>query len=89
MDRNASVTKALEGYLIHSAVEDVARKGKLGAGLVQAVLMRQADLSADRNTSDSLETIGIDEIALKKGHGSYVTMASESAGEQAHCSCRD
>ncbi len=74
------MTKALEAYLmrnlIHSTVEDVAKKEQLGPKLVQAVLVRQVNTGVDWSAITCLETIGIDEIALKKGHGSYVTVVS-------------
>ncbi|WP_082596787.1 ISL3 family transposase [Pseudovibrio sp. POLY-S9] len=79
-EHNASVTKGLEKYLmrslIHSTVEDVAKKEQLGPKLIQAVLARQVDISVDWSTIVALETLGIDEIALKKGHRSYVTVVS-------------
>ncbi len=50
-DRNASVTKGLEKYLmrslIHSTVEDVAQKAGIGPRVVQAVLDRQIDQTVD------------------------------------------
>lgn len=79
-DRNASTTKGLEEYLmrslIHSTVEDVARKDFIGADTVQCVLTRQINTAVDWTKVTHLETIGIDEIALKKGHDSYVTIIS-------------
>jgi transposase len=79
-DRNASTTRGLEEYLmrslIHSTVEDVARKDVIGADTVQGILSRQINTAVDWTKVLDLETIGIDEIALKKGHDSYLTIIS-------------
>ncbi len=79
-DRNASTTKALEDYLmrclINSTVEDVSKKSNIGYQVVQSILDRQIDKKTDWSKIDNLETIGIDEIAIKKGHASYVTVVS-------------
>ena len=79
-DRNASTTKGLEEYLmrclINSTVEDVAKKEYIGADAVQGSLDRQVNKVIDWTTLSDIETIGIDEIALKKGHNSFVTIIS-------------
>jgi transposase len=78
--RNATTSKGLEEYLmrclINSTVEDVAKKEYIGPDAVQGSLDRQVDKVIDWTTLSNLETIGIDEIALKKGHDSYVTIIS-------------
>jgi len=79
-DRNASTTKGLEDYLmrclINSTVEDVAKKSNIGYQIVESILERQVDKKTDWTRIDNLETTGIDEIAIKKGHDSYFTVVS-------------
>ena len=79
-DRNASTTKGLDDYilrcLINSTIEDVSKKEEIGQRVINGVLDRQVTKAVDWNKVDNLETIGIDEIAIKKGHDSYVTVIS-------------
>jgi len=79
-DRNSSTTKGLEEYiarcLIHSTIEDVAKKERIGQKLVQDIIDRQVNKEVDWSRIETLGTIGIDEISMKKGHQSYVTIVS-------------
>ncbi len=79
-DRNAPTTKGLEDYLmrclINSTVEDVAKKSKIGYQIVESILERQVDKKTDWAKIPNLETLGVDEIAIKKGHDSYFTVVS-------------
>jgi transposase len=79
-DRNASITKGLQDYimrsLIHSTIQDVSIKEKLGCKVIQAALDRLVASEVDWNPFKSLDTMGIDEIALKKGHDDYMTIIS-------------
>ena len=79
-DRNVSTTKGLDDYilrcLINSTIEDVSKKEKIGQRVINGVLDRQVTKTVDWNKVVNLETIGIDEIAIKKGHDSYVTVIS-------------
>jgi transposase len=79
-DRNATITKGLEEYimrsLIHSTIHDVSMKEKLGHKVIQAALDRLVIGHVDWSNFKSLDTIGIDEIALKKGHDEYMTIIS-------------
>ena len=79
-DRNASTTNGLEDYLmrclINSTVEDVAKKSKIGYQIIERILDNQVDKKTNWAKIDDLETIGIDEIASKKGHDSYFTVVS-------------
>lgn len=80
VDRNANVTKGLEEYimrsLIHSTIQDVSIKEKLGYKIIQSTLDRLIASEVDWSDFKSLDTLGIDEIALKKGHGEYMTIIS-------------
>ena len=79
-DRNASTTKALDEYLmrslIHSTIEDVSKKEKMGQKVVQGILDRHVKKEVNWNLLSEIETLGIDEIANKKGHQSYFTIIS-------------
>ncbi|MCP4778711.1 MAG: ISL3 family transposase, partial [Planctomycetaceae bacterium] len=79
-DRGSSVTKGLEKYLlrslIHSTVQDVSRKEGLGYKALTSSLNRQIHKSVNWSEYRDLETLGIDEITMKKGHDSYVTIVS-------------
>ena len=80
VDRNANITKGLEEYimrsLIHSTIQDVAKKEKLGYKVIQSTLDRLVASKVDWNSFESLDTIGVDEIALRKGHDGYMSIVS-------------
>ena len=86
-DRNASTTKSLDDYimrcLINSTIEDVSKKEKIGQRVVQGALDRQVKEEVNWDKMSSLETIQIDEISLKKGHNSFVTVVSAKSKEEA------
>lgn len=80
VDRNALVTKGLQEYilrsLINSTVQDVALKSGLGYAVIQGILDRLVSTEVDWTGFSKLDTLGIDEIALRKGHDSYMTIVS-------------
>ena len=80
VDRNASITKGLEDYilrsLINSTVQDVSIKSGLGYKVIQGTLDRLVAAEVNWSGFKFLDTLGIDEIALMKGHGSYMTIVS-------------
>ena len=80
VDRNATITKGLEAYIlrsvINSTVQDVSVKSGLGCKVIQAALDRMVAAEVDWSSFKSLDTLGIDEIALRKGHDSYMTIVS-------------
>lgn len=79
-DRNATTTKGLEEYLmrqlIHSTIEDISKKERVSCKVVQTILNRQVNCHVDWEKIKDIITIGIDEISLRKGHHSYVTVIS-------------
>ncbi len=85
-DRNATTSKGLEEYLmrqlIHSTIEDVSKKEKVACKVVQTILNCQISCDVDWKKIDCIETIGIDEISLKKGHHHYVTIISAKTDAQ-------
>ena len=80
MERKSKTTKALDRYLnrslIHSTVEDVSRKENITYEIVESSLNRSVEITVNWSDYTDLETIGIDEIALKKGHSDYLTIIS-------------
>src|SRR6185312_2073397 len=85
--RNATVTKGLEEYLmrslIHSTIADVSAKERIGYKAIQSVLDRLVSKEVEWEQLKSLDVIGVDEIALRKGHNHYMTIISArpKAGE--------
>lgn len=84
----ASVTKAFEQHmlleLINSTLEDVSRKHAMGVDVLQGILDRSLACDVDWSTIERLEVIGIDEIALKKGHRDFVVVVSAYINETLH-----
>jgi transposase len=79
-ERKSKTTKGLDNYInrnmIHSTLADVSKKEKISYDIVESALMRGADMSVDWSVYTDLTTIGIDEIALRKGHNNYITIVS-------------
>lgn len=73
-------TKAYEEQvllqLVNSTIQDVAIKEKLGYEAVVGIIQRSIATQVDWQTLDQLEVLGLDEIALKKGHNDYVVIAT-------------
>jgi len=80
MERKSKTTKGLDIYinrqLIHSTIEDVGKKAQITSELIESALNRGIKTSVNWSMYTNIETIGIDEIALKKGHNNYVTIVS-------------
>lgn len=78
--RNASTTNALDDYLmrclINSTIEDVSKKENITSDIIQRAVDQNINQAVDWYKVQTLETIGIDEISLRKGHSSYVTVIS-------------
>ncbi|MFQ5399955.1 MAG: ISL3 family transposase [Anaerolineae bacterium] len=74
-DQRSPHTKAYDRYLmkllISSTVADVSLKENLGYDAVLGALERQVDKEINWDAVQNLGTIGIDEVAHKKGHKSY------------------
>jgi transposase len=63
-------------FLINSTLEDVSMQEQIGVDAIQGILDRNIAKQIDWETIDALEVIGIDEIALKKGHRDFVVIVS-------------
>jgi len=68
--------------LINSTVADVGMKEDIGYEAVMGIIDRHADGEVDRNNFKCLNTIGTDEISLKKGHRDFVTVITGGEGRE-------
>jgi len=79
-EQNSPNTKAYDEYLlkrlINSTLEDVACKEAIGYEAVEGAIDRQVAAQVDWSQYERLETIGIDEIALRKGHRDFITIVT-------------
>jgi transposase len=62
--------------LVNSTVEDVSVKEGISYDCVVGTLERRIDARVDWATLTEIEILGLDEIALKKGQGHYVTLVT-------------
>lgn len=73
-------TKAYEEQvllqLVNNTIQDVALKEKLGYEAVVGIINRYVATQVDWFEFERLEVIGLDEIALKKGHSDYVVIVT-------------
>jgi transposase len=71
-------TKAYDRYLmlqlVNSTVEDVSCKEDVGYEAVEGAIGRCVQVSVDWNRFTELGIIGIDEIAMRKGHRDFVAI---------------
>jgi transposase len=67
--------------LVNSTVEDVSLKEGLSYESVAGALERRIESSTDWTEIAAIEVVGLDEIALKKGHRDYVTLVTGRIGE--------
>lgn len=73
-----SLTRAYEEHLllslVNSTTQDVSKKERIGYDMVRGVLLHRVNQKVNWSTIESLETVGIDEIALRKGHKDFVAI---------------
>ena len=60
--------------LVHGTVADVSRQLHLGVKAVEGIVEHHVAPVVDWRIFPALETLGIDEVALRKGHGAYVAV---------------
>ncbi len=58
--------------LVNSTIKDVSIKEGLGYDAVEGIVERNISTKVDWDQFERLDVLGIDEIALKKGHQDYV-----------------
>jgi transposase len=73
-------TKAYEQHvlfqLVNSTIQDVGLKERLGYDAVEGIVDRYIDHQVNWEQFQRLDVLGLDEIALKKGHRDYVVIVS-------------
>jgi transposase len=78
-------TKAYDEYLlkqlVNSTIEDVSLKENIGYDAIVGSLNRQIDVEINWAEIQDLRTVGIDEIAMKKGRKNYAAIVT---GRQAN-----
>ena len=71
-------TKAYDRYLlkqlVNSTIEDVSLKERVGYDAVEGALNRQVETEVDWEEIEDLNTVGVDEIALRKGRKNYAAI---------------
>lgn len=60
--------------LVHSTVADVSWQCRLGVKAVEGIVDHHVTPAVDWSHFTALDTLGIDEVALLKGHGAYVAV---------------
>ena len=73
-------TKAYDEYLlkqlVNSTIEDVSVKENLGYDAIVSALNRQVEVEINWSEVEALGTVGIDEVAMKKGHKNYAAIVT-------------
>lgn len=73
-------TKAYDEHLlkqlVNSTIEDVSLKENIGYDAVVGALNRQLDVEINWADIEDLSTVGIDEIAMKKGRRNYAAIVT-------------
>jgi transposase len=79
-NRKSAYTVDFEKYLlkslINSTISDVSRKEGIGEGVISRLLDKYIEAEVNWDDIESLDQLGIDEIALKKGHKDFVTIVT-------------
>ena len=82
---NSPHTRAYDDYLmkclINSTLSDVSRKEDVGYDAVEGALARCLEHEVNWEAIDALPTIGLDEIALRKGKRDFVLIVSAQQSE--------
>lgn len=78
-------TKAYEEHVllqtVNGTIEDTSIKENLGYEAVTGIINRYIECEVDWNSIKKLETVGLDEISLKKGHKDFVTIVTGRTDE--------
>ena len=77
-DQRSPHTQAYDQYLlkqlVNSTIEDVSLRERVGYDAIVGALNRQGDSEIDWEQVEDLTTVGIDEVALSKGHKNYAAI---------------
>jgi transposase len=76
-------TKAYEKYillqLVHATIEDISIKEELGAKAIEGIVERWISREVQWTGVKRMKILGLDEIALKKGHRDFVVIVTGKA----------
>ena len=76
-------TKAYEKYillqLVHTTIEEVSMKEDLGAKTIEGIVERWISREVQWGEVKRVRILGLDEIALKKGHRDFVVIVTGKA----------
>ncbi len=74
----SQLTKAYEDHLlmqcINSTIKDVSIKEDIGYGAIEGIIDQYVRAKIDWSIHKTLDVLGIDEIALRKGHRNYIVI---------------
>jgi len=80
LNQTGKQTKEYENYilkcLVNSTVKDVALKNKTTEDIIDGIIERKISTEIDWNNISPI-ALGMDEIALEKGHNRYITLISD------------
>lgn len=83
VSRNSNTSKGLDDYIlrsvVNSTIKDVATKEGISYRTIQTILNRRVSTEVTWYHYTDLNVVGIDEIALRKGHNDYVTIISSKS----------
>lgn len=68
--------------LVNSTIQDVGLKESLGYEAVVGIINRHIAPQVEWTAFERLEVLGLDEIALKKGHNDYVVLVTARLSEE-------
>jgi len=85
-ERNSPHSRAYEKYLmrclVNSTIKDVSRKEDVGYDAIEGTVARQIESKVDWQRIPYIGTIGMDEIALRKGKSDFVLIITARHEEQ-------
>ena len=88
-EMGSSQTNAFEQYLllrlVNSTIEDVSRKEQVGYEAVCGVIDRWISQEVSWGEYESIEVVGLDEVALKKGHRDFVAIVTARSTQGSIC----
>jgi transposase len=84
-ESGSSNTKAYEQYmllrLVNSTIEDVSRKERVGYEAVAGIIDRYISQEVNWDEYESIGAMGLDEIALRKGHRDFVVIVTARSSD--------
>jgi transposase len=83
-NRRSKFTKAYEEYLlkmlINSTITDISHKEAVSFDDIEGILNRRIEKEVNWDSLKKINILGLDEIALKKGHKDFIVIVSARVG---------